>query len=132
MHENCYRVLGIPKSASPAEVRAGFVRQIKRHHPDAVGADPLRQGLPRRLHDIQAAYRVLSDPEARARHDRTLEAAERHHFARQRAVQGRLRRYDRRHRQAVPRPSRPGRRPRLIALALAFLIALRMALHYLA
>lgn len=132
MSENCYQVLGVSRSASPAEIRAGFVRQVKRHHPDALTLDPLRHAVPpRQLHDIQTAYRILSDPDARARHDSALVAAERHHFARQRAVQRRLRLYDHRH------PGPPPRRPRrirwraLAPVAVSMAITARLALHYL-
>lgn len=98
MQDNFYQVLGVARTASPAEVRAAFVRLVKQHHPDMTGGG----AVPRRLHDIQVAYRCLSDPEARAQHDRLLETAERAHFERQRAVQRRLRRYDRRHPYPVP------------------------------
>lgn len=131
MHENCYQVLGVARTASPAEVRAAFVREVKRHHPDALGLNAMRQAAPlHRLHDIQAAYRVLSNPEARAAHDRTLEAFEHHHFNRQRAVQRRLRHYDRRYPRPAPRPYRKLRWRALMIIALGAAIVARLALQY--
>ena len=129
MHENCYQVLGVARTASPAELRAAFVRQVKRHHPDAL--EGMRQAaLPSRLHDIQAAYRLLSDPKARAEHDRILKAAEQDHFYRQRAVQRRLHRYDRRHPRRVPRPYRQVRWRSLSIASLGLSIAACMVLQY--
>ncbi len=131
MHENCYQVLGVARTASPAEVRAAFVRQVKRHHPDALGLEAMRQAAPlRRLHDIQAAYRVLSNPEARAAHDRTLEAFEHHHFDRQRVVQRRLRHYDRLHPRPVPRPYRQLRWRSVMVMVLGVAIVARLVLQY--
>jgi len=95
-----YQVLGVPRDASSAAIRASFVRLAKHHHPDhAHGAGD----LPGRLHEVQRAYRCLSDTEARMRHDHALQEDERLHFARQRRVQGRLSRYDGRHPHPQPR-----------------------------
>jgi curved DNA-binding protein CbpA len=131
MPENCYQVLGLSRCASSVEIRAAFVRQVKRHHPDALGPDAVRQApLSRRMQDIQSAYRVLSDPETRLTHDRKLEAAERHHFDRQRAVQRRLRRYDRRHPRPAPRLYRRVPWRALAAMGLGFSVAIRLAVSY--
>ncbi len=131
MHDNCYQVLGVARTASPAELRAAFVRQVKRYHPDARGQGGMRQAaLPSRLQDIQAAYRLLSDPEARAEHDRILEAAEQDHFYRQRAIQRRLHRYDRRHPCRVSRPYRRVRWRSLSIASLGLSIAVCMVLQY--
>jgi DnaJ-class molecular chaperone len=107
-----YQVLGITRTASPTDIRAAFVRLAKHHHPDyARNAGD----LPGRLHEVQQAYRCLSDASARAAHDRELEESERLHFARQRSVQHRLRRYDGRHPHPQPRPQ-PDPRSRLRAI----------------
>jgi DnaJ-class molecular chaperone len=92
-----YQVLGIARTATTSEIRAAFVRLARRHHPDAEG------DLPRRLPDIQAAYRCLRDPGARAEHDRMIERGEQVHAARQQMVQRRLHGYDRRHPRPLPR-----------------------------
>jgi len=62
-----YEVLGVPPHASAEEIRAAYRRAARRHHPDA-GGDP------RRMSDLNAAWRVLGDPVRRARYDRELAA----------------------------------------------------------
>ena len=125
-----YQVLGVTRKASPAELRAAYVRLLKRHHPDA--AQP-RASLPQRLRDIQTAYRCLSQPTTRAAHDRDLTSRERAHFQSQRAVRRSLRRYDRRYPQpALPRP--PVRRKpwrALLAAALGAALAAQLSLRLL-
>jgi DnaJ-class molecular chaperone len=94
-----YQVLGIARDASPAQIRAAYIHHAKRHHPDLAP----HGALPGRLHEVQQAYRCLSDNEARANHDRVLRENEALHAARQRSVQRHLRRYDRRHAHPPPR-----------------------------
>jgi DnaJ-class molecular chaperone len=95
-----YQALGVPRNASSTDIRIAFVRLAKHHHPDhARNAGE----LPGRLHEVQQAYRCLSDVDARAEHDRTLNECERLHVARQRSVQRRLQRYDKRHPHPHPR-----------------------------
>nr|MBO2486668.1 hypothetical protein [Bacillota bacterium] len=62
-----YELLGVPPHASAEEIRAAYRRAARRHHPDA-GGDP------RRMSDLNAAWRVLGDPVRRARYDRELAA----------------------------------------------------------
>lgn len=103
-----YQVLGVARNASPAQIRAAFVRLAKQHHPDHARAT---SDLPGRLHEVQQAYRCLSNTEARAHHDDALEEGERLHFARQRRVQRRLSRYDGLYPHPQPRaqPNSPSR-----------------------
>jgi DnaJ-class molecular chaperone len=121
-----YQVLGVSQDASSSDIRAAFVRLSKRHHPDLAGHDV---ALPWRLQDVQQAYRCLADATTRAAHDRMLEAEKRQHFARQRWVQRRLYKYDRRHPRPVPRPYR---RPRwwllLVAAVLVAIVTLCIGL----
>lgn len=102
-----YQVLGVTRDASSTDIRAAFVRLAKHHHPDHAR----RAGeLPGRLQEVQQAYRCLSDDTARTAHDRALQESERLHFARQRSLQHRLRRYDGRYPHPQPQPRL---RPRL-------------------
>lgn len=122
---NFYQVLGVRGDAPQADIRAAFVRLTKLHHPDSTG----RSGdLPQRLQDVQAAYRCLSVAETRAAHDAVLAELERAHFARARAVQRRLNRYDRRHPHAQPRPYRRTgwRTVVIVALGVGALVSLRL------
>lgn len=60
-----YDVLGVSARATPDEVRAAYRRAARDHHPDT-GGDP------RRMSDLNAAWRVLGDPRRRAAYDREL------------------------------------------------------------
>jgi signal peptidase I len=61
-----YEILGVTKDATPEDVRAAYDRFAQ--YPDLwLGTDPGRE---ERLHRVDAAYRLLSDPERRAAYDR--------------------------------------------------------------
>ena len=62
-----YSELGVPRGASPEQVRAAFRDLAHRFHPDHFPDDPLAEDRFRR---ISAAYRVLADPLSRASYDR--------------------------------------------------------------
>ncbi len=64
---NFYEVLGVPRSASPEEIKRAFRQLAREHHPD-VNQDP---HAAERFKEINEAYQVLSDPERRALYDRT-------------------------------------------------------------
>jgi curved DNA-binding protein CbpA len=51
-----YKVLGIPHSATDAEVRAAYRRQVQRHHPDHNGGSPEST---RRFEEVQEAYALI-------------------------------------------------------------------------
>ncbi len=57
-----YRVLGVSRQASPAEIKAAFRALVKRHHPDAGGESEA-------IVAINAAWALLRDPARRRRHD---------------------------------------------------------------
>jgi molecular chaperone DnaJ len=63
-----YVVLGVPRDESVAGIRAAYRELVRRYHPDRAGAraTPLFQ-------QVVQAYRVLSDPRARASYDAGLE-----------------------------------------------------------
>lgn len=104
-YRDFYQVLGIARDASPVAIRAAYVRLAKHHHPDYARSDRTQDAgdLPLRLHEVQRAYRCLSDAKARAAHDRVLADTERVHVARQRKVRLRLLQYDGDHPYARPR-----------------------------
>jgi len=65
---NPYEVLGVRPGAAQAEIHRSFRRLAKRYHPDVnPGPDSGERFL-----EIQAAYEVLSNPQARLEYDREL------------------------------------------------------------
>lgn len=61
-----YAVLGLPPTATAAEIRAAFRRLARAHHPDVRPGDADAE---RRFKRIARAYATLSDPERRRRYD---------------------------------------------------------------
>lgn len=63
-----YKVLGIPRDATQAEVKRAYRDLVKRCHPD-VNPSPKAAAI---FHHVHEAYSVLNDPEARDRYDERL------------------------------------------------------------
>ena len=61
-----YKVLGVDRSATQADIRKAFRRLAKQYHPDINANDPRAQ---ERFQEINEANEVLSDPEKRKRYD---------------------------------------------------------------
>src|SRR5579862_4739564 len=61
-----YDVLGVPKSASEADIKKAFRALAKKHHPDTKGGD---SGAQKRFQEISAAYDILGDKEKRTKFD---------------------------------------------------------------
>ncbi len=53
-----YRVLGVPRDASPEDLHDAYRRLVKLHHPDRNGGSPESS---RRFQEIQAAYETVRD-----------------------------------------------------------------------
>jgi DnaJ-class molecular chaperone len=66
-----YGLLGIPRTASTAEVREAFWELAKQYHPDRVGSEGTAY-----FQDLVQAYVVLSDAEKRRQYNRTLHRTE--------------------------------------------------------
>lgn len=67
MATDYYRVLGVARDASEKEVRAAFRRLARRYHPDVNPGDSSSE---ERFKEINTAYEVLSDGDARKQYDR--------------------------------------------------------------
>jgi DnaJ-class molecular chaperone len=64
---NPYDVLGVPKTASEAEIKKAFRALAKKHHPDTHAGDA---GAKKRFQEISAAYDIAGDKEKRGKFDR--------------------------------------------------------------
>ena len=61
-----YEVLGVPKSASEAEIKKAFRTLAKKHHPDKHAGDA---GAQKKFQEISGAYDILGDKDKRAQFD---------------------------------------------------------------
>src|ERR1700744_4206574 len=61
-----YEVLGVPKTASEAEIKKAFRGLAKKHHPDKHAGDAAAQ---KKFQEISGAYDILGDKEKRAQFD---------------------------------------------------------------
>jgi molecular chaperone DnaJ len=67
MRRDYYAVLGIAATAAPREIRQAYRRLARQYSPDVNFWDATAEAL---FEEIAEAYRVLSDPRARAMYDR--------------------------------------------------------------
>src|SRR5437763_14091960 len=67
-----YQVLGVPKNASPAEIKKAYRKLAQRYHPDA---NPGNKEAEERFKEISAANDVLADTEKRKQYDQVRELA---------------------------------------------------------
>lgn len=61
-----YEILGVPKSASPEELKSAFRNLARKYHPDVSDAHDAEE----RFKELNEAYAVLSEPDKRAAYDR--------------------------------------------------------------
>jgi DnaJ-class molecular chaperone len=64
---NPYDILGVARTASPAEIKKAFRKAAKAHHPDRNASDPKAKD---RFAEVNAAYEILGDETKRAQFDR--------------------------------------------------------------
>ena len=63
MDEDYYKVLGLEKTATEAEIKRAYRKLAHQHHPDKGGGDE------KKFKEVSEAYQVLSDPEKRKQYD---------------------------------------------------------------
>ena len=61
-----YDILGVPKTASDADIRKAYRRLARQHHPDV---NPNNAGAETKFKEINEAYQVLSDEDSRKKYD---------------------------------------------------------------
>lgn len=64
-HKDHYAALGLPSSASLADIKKAFRQHASVHHPDRNDSPQ----APARFRAVQEAYEVLSDPDRRKAYD---------------------------------------------------------------
>lgn len=69
-----YRTLQVARNAEPEVIEKAYRALSLKYHPD-VTDEPRRATATLKMQRINEAYRVLRDPESRARYDRTLAVA---------------------------------------------------------
>src|SRR3954468_15529975 len=67
-----YKVLGVPKNASPSEIKKAYRKLAQKNHPDANSGD---REAEERFKEISAAYDVLGDEEKRKSYDQVRDMA---------------------------------------------------------
>ncbi len=65
-YRDYYETLGVPRTASQAEIKKAFRKLAREHHPDIKPGDKTAE---RRFKDVNEANEVLSDPDKRAKYD---------------------------------------------------------------
>jgi hypothetical protein len=73
-HSSHFEILGVPESASSAEINAAFMRAVRQYHPDRLAAAGLRDLTPqaeRVMGRMGEASAVLRDPKLRSEYQAT-------------------------------------------------------------
>lgn len=67
--KNYYEILGVPQDADPHQIKKAYRERARQFHPDSNSTEQPDDG---RFIEVTEAYRSLSDPFSRARHDHAL------------------------------------------------------------
>lgn len=64
-----YEILGVPRDASPEEIKRAYRELVQKYHPDKYYGKPEYEEMNEKFKKINEAYQVLSDPEKRRMYD---------------------------------------------------------------
>jgi DnaJ-class molecular chaperone len=67
--QDYYAALGVPRTASPDEIKKAYRKLAMKWHPDRARAEEKKEAEAK-FKEINEAYEVLSDPEKRSKYDR--------------------------------------------------------------
>jgi len=67
-YQDYYEILGVPRTATPEEIRSAFRKKAREYHPD-VAKDKVKGA--EKFKEVNEAYEVLSDPAKRTKYDQT-------------------------------------------------------------
>ncbi len=65
-YKDYYKILGVPRTATQADIKKAFRKLARQHHPDQNAGD---KSAEQRFKDVNEANEVLSDPEKRKLYD---------------------------------------------------------------
>ena len=65
-YKDYYKILGVNKNATDAEIKSAFRKLALQYHPDKNPDNPQAEEM---FKEINEAYQVLSDPEKRRKYD---------------------------------------------------------------
>src|SRR5436305_14275422 len=72
LEKDYYKVMGVPKNASAAEIKKAYRKLAQRYHPDA---NPGNKEAEERFKEVSSAYDVLGDEEKRKQYDQVRDMA---------------------------------------------------------
>lgn len=67
--ESYYEILGVERTASPAQIRAAYVKLVSEYHPDRHQDNPLKALAAQKLVSVNQAYQTLNNAQSRAAYD---------------------------------------------------------------
>ncbi len=68
-----YKILGVERGASDADIKKAYRKAAREHHPDAGGT----HGEEEAFKDVSQAYEILTSPDKRAMYDRGMDPTQR-------------------------------------------------------